>query len=307
MASAKVGTNTVTYLYNALEQRLKKTGPTAIVPTGANYYVYDLQGQIIGEYNATNKVISETVYLGSTPVALIKQTIAGTTTTTTANYIYADQIDTPRVITRASDNKMVWRWDQADPFGLTPANENPQTLGVFASNARFPGQLYDKESNLHYNWHRDYDAQLGRYVQSDPIGLAGGINTFAYVEGNPLSLIDPDGLLFMSTFGAGMRGVSLSEAATFGEPGNVASRLGVSIVMGAPVAVALQFCPAPTRKEAVRFIAETAMATVLSSGAGNGGVPDSSKGNGGNPSRNSPRETFERNGSGKPLPIPRRR
>jgi RHS repeat-associated protein len=172
----------------------RKTGPTAIVPTGANYYVYDLQGQLIGEYNATNKVISETVYLGNTPVALIKQTIAGTTTTTTANYIYADQIDTPRVITRASDNKMVWRWDQADPFGLTPASENPQALGVFASNARFPGQVYDKETNLHYNWHRDFDPQLGRYIQSDPIGLAGGINTFAYVEGNPLVYVDPNGL-----------------------------------------------------------------------------------------------------------------
>jgi RHS repeat-associated protein len=150
-------------------------------------------GQKIGEYNATNKVISETVYLGSTQVALIKQTIAGTTTTTTANYIYADQIDTPRVITRASDNKMVWRWDQADPFGLTPASENPQALGVFASNARFPGQVYDKETNLHYNWHRDFDPQLGRYVQSDPIGLAGGINTFAYVYGNPVTLTDPTG------------------------------------------------------------------------------------------------------------------
>ncbi len=79
LASAQVGTNTVTYLVNALEQRLKKTGPTAIVPTGANYYAYDQQGQLIGEYNATNKVISETVYLGTTPVALIKQTIAGTT------------------------------------------------------------------------------------------------------------------------------------------------------------------------------------------------------------------------------------
>jgi hypothetical protein len=101
--------------------------------TCTNYYVYDLQGQLIGEYDATNKVISETVYLGSTPVALIKQTIAGTTTTTIPNYIYADQIDAPRVITRASDNKMVWRWDQADPFGLTPASENPQALGVFAS------------------------------------------------------------------------------------------------------------------------------------------------------------------------------
>jgi RHS repeat-associated protein len=164
------------------------------VPTGANYYAYDLQGQLIGEYDATNKVISETVYLGATPVALIKQTISGSTTTTTANYIYADQIDTPRVITRASDNKMVWRWDQADPFGLAPANENPQALGVFTSNARFPGQLYDKETNLHYNWHRDYDPQLGRYIQSDPIGLAGGVNTFGYALGNPSSLLDFDGL-----------------------------------------------------------------------------------------------------------------
>jgi RHS repeat-associated protein len=130
-------------------------------------------------------------------VALIKQTIAGTTTTTIPNYIYADQIDTPRVITRASDNKMVWRWDQADPFGLTPASENPQALGVFASNARFPGQVYDKETNLHYNWHRDFDPQLGRYVQSDPIGLAGGINSFAYVGGNPISAIDPSGLVWI--------------------------------------------------------------------------------------------------------------
>jgi RHS repeat-associated protein len=112
----------------------------------------------------------------------------------TASYIYADQIDTPRVFIRASDNKMVWRWDQADPFGLTPASENPQALGVLASNARFPGQVYDKESNLHYNWHRDFDPQLGRYIQSDPIGLAGGMNTFAYVEGMPTAYVDPDGL-----------------------------------------------------------------------------------------------------------------
>ena len=197
MASSKVGANTVTYLYNAMEQRTKKTGPTAIVATGANYYVHDEQGMLIGEYDANNKVISETVYLGSTPVALLKQTTTGSGTTTAVttaiHYIYADQIDTPRVITRASDNKMVWRWDQADPFGMAAANENPQALGVFNSNQRFPGQLYDKETNLHYNWHRDYDPQLGRYIQSDPIGLSGGINTFAYVGGQPNRLVDPSG------------------------------------------------------------------------------------------------------------------
>jgi RHS repeat-associated protein len=148
---------------------------------------------LLGEYDGNGNVDSEIVYLGSMPVALLKQIVLGSTVTT-PYYIYTDHIDTPRVITRASDNLIVWRWDQVDPFGFAPANENPQALGVFTSNARFPGQLYDKETKLHYNWHRDYDPQLGRYVQSDPIGLEGGLNTYAYVEGNPVNYVDENGL-----------------------------------------------------------------------------------------------------------------
>jgi RHS repeat-associated protein len=75
-------------------------------------------------------------------------------------------------------------------------NENPQGLGNFTCNLRLPGQYFDRETKLHYNYFRDYDPAVGRYVESDPIGLSGGINTYGYVGGNPLSRSDPSGLVF---------------------------------------------------------------------------------------------------------------
>lgn len=99
---------------------------------------------------------------------------------------------------------MVWRWDQQEPFGNNVADENPSGFGVFDLPLRLPGQYFDKETNLHYNYYRDYDPSLGRYGESDPIGLIGGLNTYAYVRGAPLTGIDPTGLVdWTGTFAGG--------------------------------------------------------------------------------------------------------
>jgi RHS repeat-associated protein len=75
-----------------------------------------------------------------------------------------------------------------DPFG------NGVPGGTFSYDLRFPGQFYDQNAKLHYNYFRDYDPNTGRYIESDPIGLRGGINTYAYAQGNPVKLTDPLGL-----------------------------------------------------------------------------------------------------------------
>ena len=72
-------------------------------------------------------------------------------------------------------------------------NNNPSGLGAFDFPLRFPGQYFDRETNLGYNYFRDYDFSIGRYVQSDPIGLRGGINTYAYAKANPIFFTDSTG------------------------------------------------------------------------------------------------------------------
>jgi len=194
MSSATVGTAKTSYLYNGLGQRVRQVKGTTVNPTAL--LVYDEAGHIIGEYNSsTGKASKEFIYLGDTPVGVLEQVITGAAPSeayaTNVYFVYTDHLDTPRFITRSPDGHTAWRWDNGDPFGLLPPNENPAGLGIFTFNLRMPGQYYDKSTNLFYNYFRDHDPQLGRYVQSDPIGLEGSINTYNYVEANPTSKTDP--------------------------------------------------------------------------------------------------------------------
>ena len=113
-------------------------------------------------------------------------------------YVQTDQLGTPRAVVDPTQQKAVWRWDESlEGFGDTAPNTDPDGNGqTFVFDLRFPGQRYDMASGLYYNYMRDYDPATGRYTQSDPIGLLGGINTYAYSGSMPTSAVDPLGLDF---------------------------------------------------------------------------------------------------------------
>ncbi|WP_167773009.1 RHS repeat-associated core domain-containing protein [Ramlibacter humi] len=207
LSSASGAAGTVAYSYNGFGQRVAKNGPTNLVPTGSGFFVYDEGGRLLGEYGADGTPLYETVYLEQIPVGVMKLngTAAGNNLSVSLYNVYTDHIAAPRVITR-QDQSIVWRWDTAEAFGFSSPDQNPNGLGAFVYNQRFPGQVFDAETGLFQNWYRDYDPRLGRYRQSDPIGLSGGINTYAYAYGNPLRYADPLGLYTEVVFWRGVGG-----------------------------------------------------------------------------------------------------
>jgi RHS repeat-associated protein len=171
------GASAATYTYNPLGQRVIKT----LANGTKEIYHYDESGQLIAVLDGTGTTLREYIYRGDQQIALINNG--------TIYYIHNDHLNTPQVITNQSQ-QVVWKGDY-EPFGKLASNTT-NSIEIFS---RFPGQYLDGETGLYYNYFRDYDPSIGRYIESDPIGLKGGINTYAYVDGNPVNNIDPKGLL----------------------------------------------------------------------------------------------------------------
>jgi RHS repeat-associated protein len=170
---------TTTYLNNFLNQRVRKSGDG-----GRTYFINGPDGSLLGETIANGSAFgSWYIWLGGEPIGLIRP-IDGTQT---LFYVHNDHLGRPEIVTNAGKSK-VWT-SLSQTYDRQMASSS---IGAF--NLGFPGQYYDAESGLYYNWNRYYDPSTGRYLQSDPIGLAGGLNTYSYALSNPTTFIDPMGL-----------------------------------------------------------------------------------------------------------------
>ncbi|QQQ00958.1 RHS repeat-associated core domain-containing protein [Lysobacter enzymogenes] len=181
-------TTLMQYAYDGKGQQVRRY----LGASTSSFAIYGESGQWLGEYDATGKPKQQVIWLGSLPVALLQTEAANTA----LHYIEADALGTPRVVIDPNRNVAVWRWDLAEEaFENSGPTQDPDQDGKpLVFDMRMPGQRFDAASGMLYNYFRDYDPTTGRYLQSDPIGLRGGVSTYAYALNAPTTLTDPFGL-----------------------------------------------------------------------------------------------------------------
>lgn len=182
------GTAVMSYAYNGKGEQVRK-----FLGAASTHTVYDEAGHWLGDYDNTGAVIQQAIWLDDLPVGVL-------TNGGPLYYIEPDALGSPRVVIDPVRDVPVWSWElTGEAFGNSTPNQDPDADGAqFVLDLRFPGQRYDAASGFNYNYRRDYDTGSGRYVESDPIGLWGGMSTYSYVKGSPFTHSDPLGLLFMS-------------------------------------------------------------------------------------------------------------
>ena len=200
LTEVRNGSTTIAeYVYDAFQRRVKKIASGTTI-----CYHYDDQNRLISEIDGSGNPLRDYIYLGDTPIAMkLYGENAG------IYYMVTDHLGTPQQI---FDNTGSTVWKAAYlPFGSAQI-----LVETITCNLRFPGQYFDSETVLHYNWHRYYDPSSGRYLTPDPIGLAGGINPFVYTLNNPTNLIDPHGLTGLEATIFIGRGLSLPSQTPYG-------------------------------------------------------------------------------------------
>jgi RHS repeat-associated protein len=190
------------YAYNASGERISKTVFDASGKPTSTYFLYH-GNRLDAEADGQGRITAHYLYFDHAPVAKLeyrKPAEAGvfatakrwlglhdTATDSSLYAIHTDHLGTPQLVT---DDRQQPVW-QASFSAFGKANVS---MAKITLNLRLPGQYFDAETATHYNLHRDYDPQTGRYLTSDPIGLDGGFNTYNYVSGNPLGYVDLLGL-----------------------------------------------------------------------------------------------------------------
>lgn len=165
------------FVYDGFGRRYSKANPGSTPIT----YTYDDAGTLMEENN--NGAVTDYIYLNGIPVALFVPSGGNGI----VYYVHADQLGTPQLVT---DKNQATVWSTTyQPYGTTGI-----VNASITQNLRLPGQYFDSETGFHYNGLRDYMPQLGRYLESDPIGLAAAANTYTYVHDRPMTFLDPWGL-----------------------------------------------------------------------------------------------------------------
>jgi len=182
---------TQTYSYNGFN-RMSQSNVNGLVTN----YVLNAQGQRVAKVNSSisrffyagqNQLLSELTNSKWTNYLWLGDELVGLARDGQINFVHGDHLGRPEFVTNGGQ-QTVWR---AYNYAYGRSVQQDDIGGL---NMGFPGQYHDSESGLWYNGFRDYDASIGRYVQSDPVGLSGGLNTYSYAAGNPISITDSLGL-----------------------------------------------------------------------------------------------------------------